>query len=214
MEPVIQKFRTALGGFSRQDVQQYLTKLAADHKKEVDGLREELAQSQARAAELERALSSLESEKGSAAASEAKVRASLEDSTRTLTKLRGELSQTESKLLVARRELEQLQTQVGHLEPMAENYVQLKDRVATVELDAHRKAQDTLSQAEQESARLRNETRRWLNDVLTQYDALFQGMNGLLAQAQAISKLTEHVKALDEQAWRLREKGAEEGTEP
>ena len=56
MEPVIQKFRTALGGFSRQDVQQYLTKLAADHKKEVDGLREELAQSQARAAELERAL--------------------------------------------------------------------------------------------------------------------------------------------------------------
>lgn len=209
MDPVIQKFRTALGGFNRQDVQQYLEQTASAHKKEVDELKEQLAQAQDRAARLETALSSLENEKGSATASEAKVRASLEDSTRTLSKLRGELSQTESKLLVARKELERLQAQVGHLEPMAENYVQLKDRVATVELDAHRKAQDTLSRAEEESAQLRDETRRWLEDVLTQYGALCQGMNVLLEQAQTVAKMADQAKALDEQAGRLREKGAE-----
>ncbi len=43
---------------------------------------------------------------------------------------------------------------------MADSYVpSLKDRVATVELDAHRKAQDTVSQAQAEAERIRAETR-------------------------------------------------------
>lgn len=208
METVIRKFRTALGGFNRQDVQQYLEQTAAAHQKEVEDLRQQLAQAQEREAELKTALSGLETEKGSATASEAKIRASLEDSTRTLSKLRGELSQTESKLLVARKELDRLQAQVGQLEPMAEGYAQLKDRVATVELDAHRKAQDTLETAQREADELREETRCWLEEVLTQYDALNQGMNALLEGARSMSQLAKHARALDEQTKRLREMGS------
>lgn len=210
MEPVIQTFRTALGGFNRRDVQQYLEQTAADHKKEVAALKEQLDQAREREAALETAMSGLESEKGSAAASEAQIRASLEDSTRTLSKLRGEQSQTESKLAVARKELERLQAQVGELAPMAESYAQLKDRVATVELDAHRKAQDTLAEAQREAAQLREETRRWLEEVLAQYDALSQGMNALLEQARNMGLLEERARALDEQAQRLREMSPQE----
>ena len=148
MDTVIQKFRTALGGFNRRDVQEYLEQTAAAHRQELAQLQERLERAEERGAELEAALSGAESEKSGAAAEEAKVRASLETSTRTLSKLRGELSQTESKLMVAKKELERLQTQVGTLEPMAASYAKLKDRVATVELDAHRKAQDTVDEAQ------------------------------------------------------------------
>lgn len=204
---VIQKFRTALGGFNRQDVQDYIEQLTAAHRQELGELRKQLEAEQARNAELEAALSSAETAKSGATAEEAKVRASLETSTKTLAKLRGELSQTESKLVVAKKELERLQTQVGTLEPMAASYAELKDRVATVELDAHRKAQDTVSEARAEADRLQSETREWLSGVMAQYSRLRQGMDGLLEQVQLLSRDSEGLGALDDAAQQLRERG-------
>lgn len=204
---VIQKFRAALGGFNRQDVQAYIEQTAASHRQELEELQSRLDAAERRSQELESALSSAETAKSGAAAEEAKVRASLETSTRSLSRLRGELSQTESKLMVAKQELERLQAQVGRLEPMADSYVQLKDRVATVELDAHRKAQDTVSQAREEAERIRTETGEWLKGVLAQYDTLRRGMDGLLEQVALLSRGTESLGALDDAARELREQG-------
>lgn len=207
MDTVIQQFRTALCGFNRKDVQLYIEQTADAHRQELAQLQEQLDQAEERSSTLEAALSGAEIEKSGAAAEEAKVRASLETSTRTLSKLRGELSQTESKLIVAKKELERLQAQVGTLEPMATSYAQLKDRVATVELDAHRKAQDTVSQAQAEAERIRTETRSWLEGVLAQYGTLRQGMDGLLEQVKLLSRGSERLGALDDAARALRERG-------
>lgn len=207
MDTVIQQFRTALCGFNRKDVQLYIEQTADAHRQELAQLQEQLDQAEERSSTLEAALSGAEIEKSGAAAEEAKVRASLETSTRTLSKLRGELSQTESKLIVAKKELERLQAQVGTLEPMAASYAQLKDRVATVELDAHRKAQDTVSQAQAEAERIRTETRSWLEGVLAQYGTLRQGMDGLLEQVKLLSRGSERLGALDDAARALRERG-------
>ena len=204
---VIQKFRSALGGFNRRDVQQYIEQTAAAHRRELAQLQARLDEAEGRAAGLESALSGAESAKSGAAAEEAKARACLEESARTLAKLRGELSQTESKLAVAKRELTRLQAQVGELEPMAESYAQLKDRVATVELDAHRKAQDTVSEAQAAAERVRAETRVWLEGVLAQYGRLRQGMDGLLEQVRLLSRDSEGLAELDETARELRERG-------
>ena len=106
---VIQKFRSALGGFNRQDVQQYIEQTAAVHRQDLEALQQRLDQAEDRAAQLEAALSGAENAKSGAAAEEAKARACLEESTRTLARLRGELSQTESKLAVAKQELSRLQ---------------------------------------------------------------------------------------------------------
>lgn len=207
MDTVIQKFRTALCGFNRRDVQQYMEQTAEAHRQELAQLQERLDRAEERAGALETALSGAESEKSGATAEEAKVRASLETSTRTLAKLRGELSQTECKLVVARKELERLQEQVGTLEPMAERYAQLKDRVATVELDAHRKAQSTVDEAREEAERIRADTRAWLDKVLAQYGQLRQGMDTMLAQAEAMGETVAQVEALDGTARGLRELG-------
>lgn len=210
MDTVILKFRTSLGGFKREDVQQYIEQTAAAHRRELEELQAKLEQSEQRREELESALSGAETEKGSAAAEEAKVRASLETSTKTLAKLRGELSQTESKLLVAKQELERLQGKVDTLQPMANSYAQLKDRVATVELDAHRKAQDTVAEAQAEAEHIRTETRAWLKGVLEQYSLLRQGMDALLDQAQALSQGKQRLSKLDEAAQGLRERAEPE----
>lgn len=204
---VIQKFRTSLGGFNRQDVQQYIEQTAAVHRQDMEALQRRLDEAEDKAAQLEAALSGAENAKSGAAAEEAKARACLEESTRTLARLRGELSQTESKLTVAKQELSRLQAQVGRLEPMADSYVQLKDRVATVELDAHRKAQDTVSQAQGEAERIRTETRSWLEGVLAQYKTLRQGMDGLLKQVELLSRGSESLGALDGAARELGRRG-------
>lgn len=207
MDTVIQKFRTAPLGFNRQDVQEYIEQADEAHRQELAQLQERLDRAEERSDALEAALSGAESEKSGAAAEEAKVRASLETSTRTLAQLRGELSTTESKLMTAKRELERLQAQVGTLEPMAASYAQLKDRVATVELDAHRRAQDTVDAAQAEADRIRTDTQAWLDGVLAQYKQLRRGMDTLLEQAQALGKTAAQIGALDEAAMGLQKLG-------
>ena len=198
MDTVIRKFRTALFGFNRKDVQQYMEQTAGAYRQELARLQEQLDRAEERGVELEAALSGAESEKSGAAAEEARVRASLEESARALSKLRGEMSQTESMLAVARKELERLKEQVGALKPMAENYAQLKERVATVELDAHRKAQTTVDEAQAEAERVRADVRAWLDKVMFQYVFLRQGMDSLLAKAQDLEILDEAARGLRE----------------
>ena len=200
MDTVIRKFRTALFGFNRKDVQQYMEQTAGAYRQELARVQEQLDRAEERGGELEAALSGAESEKSGAAAEEARVRASLEESTHALSKLRGELSQTESMLTVARRELERLKEQVGAMKPMADNYAQLKERVATVELDAHRKAQVTVDEAQTEAERIRADTRAWLDRILDQYSKFRREMDTLLAQAQAMEDLDKAAQGLRELA--------------
>ena len=206
MEPVTQRFRGALAGFNRRDVTRYIEQSAAAHSRQVAGLEERLDQAERERDNALRELDGLRSERGDLAAEEARVRSSLEESTRTLAKLRGELTQTETKLGVARAELERLQAKVAQLAPMAERYEQLKDRVATVELDAHRKAQATLDEAQGQADALRAGARQWLGRTLEEYDGLRAAMDDLFRKASAVSQWEETVRQADELARALRER--------
>ena len=206
MEPVTQRFRGALAGFNRRDVTRYIEQSAAAHSRQVAGLEERLDQAERERDNALRELDGLRSERGDLAAEEARVRSSLEESTRTLAKLRGELTQTETKLGAARAELERLQAKVAQLAPMAERYEQLKDRVATVELDAHRKAQATLDEAQGQADALRAEARQWLGRTLEEYDGLRAAMDDLFRKASAVSQWEETVRQADELARALRER--------
>lgn len=214
MEAVIQHFRTALSGFNRQDVQDYIEQLAAAHRQEVGDLQKRLDRAEDRAAQLEGQLTSLQDVEEEAS----RVKASLDSSTRMVTRLKGELSQSESKLSVAKKELERLQVQVAALSPLAASYQELRDRAASVELEAHqraqeaeqearRRAQETVSAARTEAERIRIETQGWLAKVMEQYVQLRRDLDGLVEQARAVSGGAERLELLDESARRLREQG-------
>lgn len=206
MEPVIQKFRSALGGFNRRDVMQYMEQSSAAHRRQVAELEKKLAQAEEQRACLEGELSGLQDEKGSVAAEEARVRASLEEATEALARLRGELTETEGNLVASRQELEQLQSQVGELAPMARSYGELKERVATIELDAHRKAQITVDEARAEAARVREKTAAWLAQVMEQYDAVRGQMQGLFQCARGLAAMEERAERMDGLAAELKGK--------
>ena len=206
MEPEIRKFRGALGGFNRRDVVQYIGQLTAQHRREVARLEKELADTEQERAALASALAGSEDEKGSAAAGEARVRASLEESTRSLTQLRGELEETETRLAEARAELARVEGELNRAAPAAENYEQLKDRVATVELDAHRKAQATVEEARAEAEQIREETRRWAARAMDDYAAARRGVDEILSSARRLEGLELILRQTDEAAARLKEK--------
>lgn len=203
MDPVIQKFRGALNGFNRRDVLQYIEQMFADHRKELNQMQKEISRIEGERQVLERTLAGLEDEKGTVAAEEARVRASLEESTATLSRLRGELGETETQLQAARSDLERYRREVSELAPMARNYQELKDRVATVELDAHRKAQATVDEARAQAAQIRAETRQWLEGVLAQYGNVRTAVDELFRSAQALSGLEEQLQQADELAQQL-----------
>lgn len=209
MEPVIEKFRTALAGFHRGDVLHYMDKMAAQHRSQMAEVEAELKKSRENEQKLQEEIESLRQAHGSVSAEEAKVRASLEESTRTLARLRGELSQTETKLAAARLELGRLHGQVDEMEPMAQKYDQLKDYVATVELDAHHKAQETIDQAKTKAEQIQADTRQWLEQVLAGYTNLRSEMDRLFQRLRELGEMGVQFDQADQAAQKLQEQGQE-----
>lgn len=225
MEAVIQHFRAALNGFNRQDVQDYIERMNAAHKQELWDLQKRLEKAESRAVELETEMNAI---KG-VAEEEAKAKASLDASTRMATRLKGELSQSESKLSVAKKELERLQAQVSSLGPMAASYQEIRERAASVELEAHQRAQKAeqearcrtqemvnaaraeadrvRTEARMEADRIGGETQSWLAKVLEQYEQVRRDLDGMVEQARAVSGIAERLELMDESARRLREQG-------
>ena len=199
MDTVVRKFRTALSGFNRRDVLDYISQTASAHRQETAELERRLEEAEQERDALRETLTGLEDEKGSAAAEEARVRACLEESTASLARLRAELSRTEAQLSAERAELSALEARMTQVAPMAQSYEELKDRVATVELDAHRKAQ---------AAALRAETARWLDDVLAQYGALRTAMDAMVSAAREAAAQGDALSLSDAGAAALKARAA------
>lgn len=189
MTPEVQRFRNVpFGGFNRRDVTQYIEQTAKAHREQVAELTEKLEQLQREKEELTAALEGLKSESGGLADQEAKVRTSLEESTRSLTRLRGELKTTQTQLAVAKQELAGMQAKVAELEPQAQRYEGLKDRVATVELEAHRKAQAIVDDAQTQADKLREDVRVWLTELFGSYEALRDQIHACAESSAQVSR--------------------------
>ena len=201
MEPILHKFRSAaFGGFNRRDVLEYIELSARESNAKIDELKRKLETAQKENADLSASLESLRTESGDLVEQEAKVRASLEESSRSLAVVRGELQTTRTQLAVAKKELADLQNKVTQIEPLAKRYEALKDRVATVELDAHQKAQATVDQAHAEVEELRADTAKWMGEVQKTYDCLRAQVGDCAAAAvkaeEAFAAMEEEYQAL------------------
>lgn len=204
---VIQQFRGAVGGFNRQDVQSYIEQMTAAHRQELAELQKRLEAAEDRGIGLEEALSAAREEVRAARAERDKASAARDASEKMVSRLRGELSQADAKLSVSKKEMERLQARVGALEPLAEGYRELKDRVASVELDAHRRAQDEVNEARSEAERVRADTRKWLGRVMEEYSQLREKVDELMRQILTLETVPERLAPLDETAKRLQSQG-------
>lgn len=173
MESVLHELRSAvLGGFNRQDVLEYIDRLTREQNQKIGALVTELETVQDERDYLSATLDSLRAESDDLLKQEAKARSCLEERDHNLIKMQEELQATRTQLAVARKELAELQNKMSQIEPIAKRYEALKDRVATVELDAHQKAQSTLDKAQAEVDALQSDTARWLGEIQETYDRL------------------------------------------
>lgn len=210
MEPIY-KFRSAVfGGFNRRDVLEYIESSARESIGRIEALTASLEAAEQEKTALSAALDSLRDESGGLAEQEARVRASLEESSRSLVTVRGELQTARAQLAVAKQELAGLQDKVAQIEPMARRYEALKDRVATVELDAHQKAQATLDKAEAEVDALHADTARWMAQVRRSYDALRAQVRDC---ADAAARTEASFAAMEEEYGALLRRGLEQREE-
>ena len=150
----------AFGGFHRQDVLDYLEKLAQERREEQEdreaekaGLMASLEEERAARNRAENRLALLENR----ASETTDTQKELEEA---VAKLREELAAKEAQLTQARAEAEDLRRQISKLEPEAQSWQRIKDTAGDIEVAAHERAQITIQDARVQAAEIRAEVIR------------------------------------------------------
>lgn len=158
------QFRSsAFGGFNRQDVIEYLERSAKEHKLQLEQLQGQVESSQQESERLEAKVQELagQHDELAARAKQAERLPALEEEVRRL------------------REL------VAQLEPDAAAYAAIKERAATMELEAHQRAQAIVDQAKNQAAQVTGEAKQWLNSLRREYGDLRLQVENTVAHATA-----------------------------
>lgn len=167
------------GGFRRQDVLNCMEELNQEHERELEQLREQLAREEQARRDLERTVS----EQGAQSTENQRLAQALEQSEVALRAARTELDRKSAQLCQLEQDCKQLREQVQKLRPDAEAYAQVKDRTAGIELDAHRRAQEIVRQAENRAEKLRGELEQWMTRLEQGYDLLRTDMDATVSHA-------------------------------
>ena len=177
-------FRSAaFGGFNRQDVLNYLEHAAKEEKKKLDELRKQLDEARQAASQSGSSLSEQQAKMDALNQENQMLRSQLEKANQDLTASRA-ASTLNSKLLVEiQREVDSLRAKVAALEPDAQAYAAVKDRTASIELDAHRRAKQIEEEARQGARELRGQAEQCLKKVEQRYDTLRSEVESTVAYA-------------------------------
>lgn len=161
---------STFGGFNRQDVLNYLTTTESEHEAKLSQLRSELDTWKHEAEEAKGQVAELEDKLCEAE----KLEKSLKDS---LSKTETERDKKAESLKQRDEELSKLRRELAELTPKALAYEKIKERAATIELDAHERAQITLDDAKQEAKLIQKDYAVWVREVQVKYELLRTGLN-------------------------------------
>lgn len=191
------RFRTvAFGGFHKQDVLNYITSASKDYQDQSVDLKKQAEAALKERDELAAKYETAETARKKYAADCERYSTTLTERTDALTRAELLLAELKASLEETSARLAQLEERLPQLEADAEAYAALKDHTATIELEAHRKAQETVDQAQAQSAKIRNELDGWLRRVQSTYQHLRTDMAAAVNQLSG--ELERGVKALNE----------------
>lgn len=190
-------FRTVMfGGFHKQDVLNFITQASQQHQERDADLVQSAQQSREElelladkyeVAEAARQKNAADCERMSEVLAQRTVE--LEEAMRELSYLKGEHEQVVSRLT----ELEEV---LPGLKEDAQAYAELKDHIATIEMEAHRKAQQIVDQAQEKSDRIHGELEGWMNRVQNAYQILRGDITAMVNHLNG--ELERGMKVLDE----------------
>lgn len=170
------QFRTAaIGGFQKQDVQAYLEKSAKEHQEQLAQLKKEISEARSARAEDEEAYDGLKL--AAEAVKEENVRL-----TTALQQKEEELAQLHAKCEALENQLTGSQVELERLGPAAASYEAIKNRTASIELEAHGRAQVIEEEARKKAQKIREELLEWVDKMQNAYVQMRGDMDDTLAQ--------------------------------
>ena len=191
---------SAIGGFHKQDVLDFLEKLAQEHRDQLQAAEDEVKRAEEQRRSILEEQDALrvqtnqmkqENQKFMQAAVHAQEK--LEECKAANTQLQKQLAESEE----ARLRLLEL---VEKLRPAADAYQAVKERSAGVELDAHRRAQGVLDQAQSDANHLHGQVGQWLKRVEGEYAEMRRQMEDSLRHAgKELETVTAHLAAISQQ---------------
>ena len=187
-------FRKAVfGGFNRQDVTDYISRMAAEHRERLEQLEKDLASLRAQLdgkADLEQAMEEL--------------RRNYENTAQELEEERVAKEQYRRQLADSASQMEKL----GHFQRQAEEYSGVKEHIADIELEARRRADGMLAEAKAQSAAMVAEAERSVRDLRSctanELQELYVQYQQLTAAFQtAAAHVSEELRRMDVAAGQL-----------
>lgn len=171
------QFRTAaFGGFQKQDVMNYLEQSGKEHAEKVAALQRDLAdarvacsEGEEQRAELERRMAALEAENQRLAADLAQREVDLAQMTEARDQVQAQA--------------DALQGRVDQLAPLAEAYEAVKDRTASIELEAHGRAQAIERESRDKVKKSQEQVKEWFLRMQGSYERLRSDMTATMSHA-------------------------------
>lgn len=166
-------FRTvAFGGFHKQDVLNYITNAAREKQAESSALKKQAEDVLEEKAQLEEQYNIADAAWKESAAECERLSALLTQRTAALEKAERELAELKSEHTRCAARLAEVEEKLPALEADSAAYSELKDHTATIEMEAHCKAQEIVDQAQSQAVRIRGELEGWLRRVQSGYQRL------------------------------------------
>lgn len=197
-------FRTvSIGGFHKQDVLDYITAASREHQEKLAALTAQNTQLKKECEETAERLAAVEAERDRITAEAERLAAELTQRTQAVTAAEQELAALRSEHASTVARLAELEEKLPDAESGAAAYAQLKDRTATIEMEARRKAQQIVAEAEERSAQLHTRTDSWFIRVQHAYRQLHTDVAATMTRLSA--ELEQSKTLLEEKADVLRQ---------
>ena len=193
-------FRSAaFGGFNRRDVLNYIESSARAYREKVADLQGERDQAVQSAQTAEAAAQEAQDRIGALEAELAAAKKALCQKSGALEAAETALGRERADLAGLREELGGLRGQVSRMETGARAYEELKDRTATIELEAHQRARAIEKEAEEKARRAREAAEQLLCRIRSGYERLRTEVDATSTHASGelgrVDKALECVKA-------------------
>ena len=193
-------FRTAVvGGFNRQDVLNYIEATVREGREKTTALQKELQELREERAKLRQEKTALEQQVETLRKETEKLRKTGTDQGTELGQVQAELAREQETCAALRKELDGYKDQCAKWEGGARAYDDLKDRTATIELEARQRARAIESAAEEKAKKLRTEAEQILYKVQAGYGRLRGDVDATITHASGelgrVDKALEQVRS-------------------
>lgn len=178
------RFRASVfGGFNRQDVITYVEETTAEYARRIEQMQKELGQAKETGAQKSAELEQAQAECAQSMETNGRLTEEKNELAAELSLARSELEVQAGKLADAQRELQALREKVAQLEPAAQAFERIKERSASIELDAHVRAQRLLDETNAGIKATKTQVEQWLVRVQSSYDRLCTDMDATVSHA-------------------------------